>query len=41
MDVFFCLLTGIWAYNCGVGGWGPIGGGGGLIGSSLRYFKVP
>ena len=46
MDVFFCLLTGIWAYNCGVGGWGPIGGGGELIGSSLRYFvskyrKIP
>ena len=30
MDVFFCLLTGIWAYNCGVGGWAPMGGGGSL-----------
>ena len=30
MDAFFCLLTGIWAYNCGVGGWGPMGGGGSL-----------
>ena len=29
MDVFFCLFTGIWANNCGVGGWGPMGGGGG------------
>ena len=29
MDVFFCLLTGIWANICGVGGWGPVGGGGG------------
>ena len=27
MDVFFCLLTGIWANICGVGGWGPVGGG--------------
>ena len=31
MDVFFCLLTGIWAYNCGVGGWGPMAGGGGSL----------
>ena len=28
MDVFFCLLTGIWACNCGVGGLGAYGGGG-------------
>ena len=48
MDVFFCLLTGIWANICGVGGWGPVGGGGGgeLIDNSLRYFiskyrKIP
>ena len=31
MDVFFCLLTGIWANICGVGGWGPVGGGGGEL----------
>ena len=39
MDVFFCLLPGIWANICGVGGLGACGGGGGggeLIGSSLR-----
>ena len=47
MDVFFCLLTGVWANICGVEGWGPVGGGGGeLIDSSLRYFiskyrKIP
>ena len=31
MDVFFCLLTGIWACNCGVGGLGAYGGGGGSL----------
>lgn len=35
-DIFFCLFTGIWAYNWGLGGVGLLSGG--LIGSSLPYF---